>query len=180
MYFELNLNLYIQNDFTTENRQCVKIGTSTFSKKKRKTTDFSLCIFCQEKKKSPLVVPKTYEKALQCIEKRAEWDEIEYVTILYELNKFSNVNLQNEHAKWHSECYKKCTHKANMERSERLYQKRLLEPSPSTSESVETPRNYILRSKTLVYDKESVFFATKRVRNGISYVLWLLFQQEFV
>ncbi|CAH1154560.1 unnamed protein product [Phaedon cochleariae] len=131
---------------------------------KKKITDFSLCILCQEKKNIPLVAPKSYDKAIECIKKRAEWDEMEYVNILCQLSSmssFSSESLQNKNAKWHSDCYKKCTHKANMGRSERLYQQRLLEPLPSTSNCEEKSRNFILRSELPLYERDKCIFCDK-------------------
>lgn len=58
----------------------------------------------------------------------------------------------NENASWHSDCYKKCTHKANMDRSERLYEERL--PKPPTTDYEERPRSYTTRSTMPMYDKK--------------------------
>lgn len=42
------------------------------ARKKKKTTDFSLYILCQKKRVALIVVPKSYDKALECIKERTE------------------------------------------------------------------------------------------------------------
>src|SRR4051812_34482074 len=47
----------------------LKVELPSSARKKRKITDFSLCILCQENTKYPLVNPISYEKILMCIRK---------------------------------------------------------------------------------------------------------------
>lgn len=86
------------------------------SAKRKKVIDFSLCILCQTKTNCPLVNPKCYEKMLDCINKRAEWNDSEYCNISYQIGNLTNDYLKSKNAAWHSDCYKKCTHKGSMDR----------------------------------------------------------------
>lgn len=140
----------------------VKLPPSS-AQKRKKCIDFTLCILCQERKKSVLVNPKCYEKVLECIKKRAQWNDSEYVNIANVLGDISSEELKNKKASWHSECYKKCTHKANVDRSERRYDEEVHSQKHFTSchEGEDIEERYTTRSVVPIYDKKKCLFCNE-------------------
>ena len=104
------------------------------------------------------MIPKSFEKVLECVRKRENWNDLKYVEISCRLGAVTPQELKNVRASWHSDCYKECTHKANMARSERLCERQLFEPLPSPSSNDDMEIYYTTRSQIPKFDKSKHFF----------------------
>ena len=139
----------------------LKLDLPSSAKRAKLHIDFAYCILCQQKKLTPLVIPKNFEKVLDCVQKRANWNDLKYVTISSRLGALTAEELKDGNASWHSECYKECTHKANMDRSERIYKKQEVEELPSSSNQDEEDKSYTTRSHTPKHDRNKCIFCNK-------------------
>ena len=78
------------------------------------TTDFSLCILCQSSRNTELVEkPKSYEKVLEFVEKRASYNDTIYPDIWNRLRNATADILNSNSATWHRSCYQNTVHTGN-------------------------------------------------------------------
>lgn len=96
--------------------------------------DFQLCLLCQGEKFTNikgvhqlehLRQPEweSYQPLLNCIHKRAQYQNPEYVRLHQQLSGISVEELINQHAMWHKSCHGKATHKQHIERDKVRYDK---------------------------------------------------------
>ena len=139
----------------------LKVELPSSAKQPKLHTDFTYCILCQQKKQSPLVNPKNFEKLLDCVRKRANWHDLKYVTINSRLGTITTEELKDGNASWHSDCYKECTHKANMDRSRRMCENQEGELPPSSSSQQDEHRSYTTRTHTPKHDRSKCIFCNE-------------------
>ena len=73
------------------------------------TINFSLCILCQLVEK-----PKSYEKVLEFIEKRASYNDTTYPDIWNRLRNATADIFNCNSATWHRSCYQNTVHTGNI------------------------------------------------------------------
>ena len=83
---------------------------------------------------------------------------MKYLEISCRLGTVTPQELKNASASWHSDCYKECPHKANMARSERMFERQLCEPLPSPSSNDDMEIYYTTRSQIPKFDRSKYFF----------------------
>ena len=145
-------------------------------------TDYSLCIKCK-KKKEPLVQPKlpSFNKFLECVRKRSEYGQTDFVNISLRLGEHSTGEmLLEKRARWHRSCYQECTHAHKIKRAKANFDAtlstsclkhtsrkrgRTLEPCPTEPVTVECSK-ICLRSCGEKLDKTKYFFCDTGDENG--------------
>lgn len=159
--------------------------------KKRATEpsiDFRICLLCQGDKFTDikgvhqlehLRLPEleSYQSLLDCISKRAQYQNPEYVRLHQQLSGISGKELNNQHAVWHKSCHGKATHKQHIERDKARYDKAVLSQEssvlsyskvggrPPASQTSNTPKqatpastSTLTRSRYPPFQKEHCFF----------------------
>ena len=99
-----------------------EVEISEPAEKKQKTFDYTICIVCQKSpRNSKAVVPKdatTFKKSVICMKDRMDNGDPSYVEIWTALKHNSLCNTFESLIEiggcWHSACYKKVTHAANI------------------------------------------------------------------
>ena len=106
---------------------------------------FSICIRCQTTSRNDkLTQPRetvTYEKFLDCINKRAECGNPDIQSVAAQLRGLSANHLQKLKALWHGDCYSEATTKTSIQRDKKKHQ--------ATSEIVRKDRGQPLESQEL-------------------------------
>jgi len=91
------------------------------------STDFALCVKCQQPDgtlvNSPQ--PKSFEKFLESVRKRAEVCDGEYPVISRRLQQYTAADLCGK-ATWHIDCYKDTVNSSKIDRAVRAYERKLL------------------------------------------------------
>lgn len=91
-------------------------------KSSSRTTNYDLCIFCQDRTKEPLRTASTdaKTKVVDCIHSRRKWRDISNVNMLDRLEQI-NVNEWSTNLKWHKNCHGSFTSSSNLRRIEKRY-----------------------------------------------------------
>ena len=81
---------------------------------KKPVTDFQLCLFCQIQTSASLVNTEyrsfkdsAYKKILECIQKKAEYGNPDFVNIAQHLSGVTPEEIKDRKGSWHTDCYKK-------------------------------------------------------------------------
>ena len=150
--------------------------------------NFKLCLLCQGDKFTKvggvhkpdcLQQPEfqSYQPLLNCINNRAQYQNLEYVRLQQQLSGISGEELNKQPALWHKSCYSKATHKQHIERDKARYDKAISSQGssalsyskvggrPHTFQTAITPNqassastHTLTRSRYPLFDKEQCFY----------------------